>query len=54
MHYDGTLEELYHGTHRPSVFNVKWEDTEDMGKMAQLNTQRELIRKELEKRGLAV
>ena len=54
MHYDGTLEELYHGTHRPSVFNVKWEDTRDMDKMAQLNTQRELIRKELEKRGLAV
>lgn len=54
MPYDGTLEELYHGTHRPSVLNVTWEDTLGADKMVRLNLQRELIRKELEKRGCAI
>ena len=52
MHYDGTLEELYHGTHRPSIHGVEWQATEEMDEMSRLNYQREFIRKEIEKRRL--
>lgn len=54
MHYDGTLEELYHGTHRPHVEATLWEETENMEQMMRLNYQRELIRKEIERRKLSI
>lgn len=55
LDYPGTLEQLYHGTHRPNVSNKTWETAmAETDKMNRLNTQRELIRQEIERRGLKV
>ncbi|WP_407305567.1 3'-5' exonuclease [Acinetobacter sp.] len=53
LDYDGTLEELYNGTHRPNVASMTWEDAEQLPEEIQrLNAKRELLRQEIEKRGL--
>lgn len=51
LEHEGTLEELYHGTHRPNVDGVTWHDTLQIpNKLNQLNAQRELIRQEIQRR----
>ncbi len=55
LEYEGTLEQLYNGTHRPNVSGLTWEDTEKIdSRMEKLNRQRELIRQEIERRKLKV
>jgi DNA polymerase elongation subunit (family B) len=55
LEYDGTLEELYNGTYRPEVSKETWESASaKTDKMEQLNTQRELVRREIERRGLKI
>jgi DNA polymerase elongation subunit (family B) len=52
LHYEGTLYELYHGTHRPNLKVLKSES--EQNELYKVNVERERIRQELEKRGLSV
>ena len=55
LDYPGTLEQLYSGTHRPDVHALTWDSaTKIQDGMERLNCQRELIRQEIERRGLTV
>jgi DNA polymerase elongation subunit (family B) len=53
LDYEGTLEQLYNGAHRPNVQGLTWESASKIEDgMERLNRQRELIRQEIERRGL--
>jgi DNA polymerase elongation subunit (family B) len=52
LEYPGTLEQLYKGTHIPNVEGITWETSEQEKEIDTLNIRRELLKKEIERRGL--
>lgn len=55
VHFEGHFEDFYNGTHRPNVSGMTMKDADKVeNKLDKLNVEREIIRQEIEKRGLKV